>query len=114
MGNFAWVYVVSIFLKYFLKVSFKVIIRVLNKLDPDLGHSCLQGMRVNSALGQVGLSQVGLDQLGLVLYSLLSINDASTILDGVLIIKNVQQKFEVVNICPESRIRITPDSRRVL
>ena len=56
-------------------------------------------MRVNLALGQVGMSQVGLSQLGLVLYSLLfSFKDASAILVGMCFIqkkkKNVQQKFE--------------------
>ena len=38
-----------------------------------------------------------LGQLGLVLYNLLfSINDASTILDGISFIKKVQQKFEKI------------------
>ena len=66
-------------------------------------------MRVKSALGQVGLgssrpksSWHGSTQpghFGLVLYSLLfSINDASTILDGMCFI--VQQKFEKIMFGP--------------
>ena len=58
-------------------------------------------MRVNSALGQLGLGQVGLSHLALVLYSLLfSINDASAILDGICFIKNVKQKFEKIMFDP--------------